>query len=343
MPASLMSLLHFTRSLRITVANSSGVLLTGSARLCYATPGEISAFEFFRRVDVRRAGRVRAIVSGETRARGRAFASRWRRGYRGARDRAQDRIGIVGAEIVAKSVADGYTLMFTTSALAVREAVYSKLPFNILRDFQPVSQSVTQSNVLVTHPSVAAKNVQELIALAKAKPGQLNYGSGGNASSSHLACELFRMLAGIDVVHVPYKGVPAALGDTIAGRMHFTIGSPVSTLHHVKDGRLKLIAVTTPKRSPALPDVPTIAEAGVPGYEFTGWMGWLAPAATPRAIITKLHVEAARIVHLPDVKQRFVIDAADPVGSTPPQFAAHLKSEIERWRNVVKQANIVAE
>ena len=254
-----------------------------------------------------------------------------------------NRIGIVGAEIVARAAADGYTLMFTTSALAVREAVYSKLPFSTLRDFAPVSQTVTQSNVLVTHPSLAANNVRELIALAKTRPGQLNYGSGGNATSAHLAGELFRLLAGIDVVHVPYKGVPAALGDTIAGRMQFTFGSPVSTLPHVKDNRLRLIAVTTARRAPALPDTPTVAESGLPGYEFTGWMGLLAPAATPRPVIARLHAEAARIVHLPDVKQRFVIDAADPVGGTPEQFAMFLKSEIERWRKVVKQAGIKVE
>jgi len=251
-----------------------------------------------------------------------------------------NRIGIVGAEIVARSAPDGYTLMFTTSALAVREAVYRNLPFNTLRDFQPVSQAVTQSNVLVTHPSVAAKTVQELVALAKAKPGYLNYGSGGNATSAHLAGELFRMLAGIEVVHVPYKGVPAALGDTIAGRMHYTFGSPVSTLPHVKDGRLRLLAVTTPRRAPALPDIPTVAESGVPGYEFTGWMGLLAPIDVPRAIVAKLHHEAARIVHLPEVKQRFVIDAADPIGRTPAQFAAHIRAEIERWTKVVRLAQI---
>lgn len=251
-----------------------------------------------------------------------------------------NRIGIVGAEIVARAAADGYTLMFTTSALAVRESVHAALPFNTLRDFQAISQAVTQSNVLVTHPSVAAKNVQELVALAKSRPGQLNFGSGGNATSGHLAGELFRLLAGIDVVHVPYKGVPAALGDTIAGRMHYTFGSPVSTLMHVKDGRLKLLAVTTAKRAPSLPEVPTVAESGVSGYEFTGWMGLLAPAATPRAVIARLHHEAARIVHLPDVKQRFVIDAADPVGSSPEQFSAFIRSEIERWSKVVARTGI---
>ena len=197
--------------------------------------------------------------------------------------------------------------------------------------------------MLATHPLVAAKNVQELVALGKAKPGQLNFGSGGNATSAHLAGELFRMLAGIDVVHVPYKGVPAALGDTIAGRMQFTFGSPVSTLPHVKDGRLRLLAVTTAKRAPALPEVPTVAESGVPGYELTGWMGLLAPADTPRTVVARLYQETARLVHLPEVKQRFVIDAADPVGSTPEQLTAHLKSEIERWSKVVKQAGIRAD
>ncbi len=199
-----------------------------------------------------------------------------------------NRLGIVGAEIAAKAAPDGYTLMFTTSALAVREAVYNNLPFSTLRDFQAVSQSVTQSNVLVINPAVPAKNVQEFVALAKAKPGAFNFGSGGNASSSHLACELFRNLAGINVVHVPYKGVPAALGDTIAGRVHYTVGSPVSTLPHVKEGRLRLLAVTTAKRAPALADVPTVAESGVPGYEFTGWMGWLAPKSEAHCAVCHL-------------------------------------------------------
>src|SRR5262245_27131496 len=182
-----------------------------------------------------------------------------------------NRIGIVGAETAARAAPDGYTVMFTTSALAVRESVYRDLPYSTLRDFQAVTQAVTQSNVLVVYPPVPAKSVKELVALAKAKPGALNYGSGGNATSNHLAGELFRLLAGIDVGDGPYQGVRAALTDTIAGRMLYTFGSPVSTLPHVKEGRLRLLAVTTAKRTPALPDVPTIAEAGVPGYDFTGW------------------------------------------------------------------------
>jgi tripartite-type tricarboxylate transporter receptor subunit TctC len=254
----------------------------------------------------------------------------------------ENRIGISGAESAARATPDGYTIMFTTSALAVREAVYRNLPYETLRDFQPVSQAVTQSNVLVTNPALPVKTVRELVALAKAKPGNLNYGSGGTATSNHLAGELFRLLAGIEVVHVQYKGVPAALTDTIAGRMHFTIGSPVSTLQHVKDGRLRLIAVTTAKRSPALPDVPTIAES-VPGYEFTGWMGMLVPRAVPRSVVTRLHAETVRIVHLPDVKQRFQFDAAEPVGSSPAEFRTFLASEIARWTKVVKDAGIKAE
>ncbi len=254
-----------------------------------------------------------------------------------------NRIGIAGAESAARATPDGYTVMLTTSALAVRESVYQKLPYNTLRDFQPVTQVATQANLLVTTPALAVASVKELIALAKAQPGRLNYGSGGNATSNHLAGELFRILAGIDVVHVPYRGVPQALIDLVAGRLQFSFGSSVASLPQVKEGKLRLLAVTAARRSPALPDVPTIAEAGVPGYEFTGWMGVLAPVGVPRSIVMKLHHDIKRIAHLPDVKQRFAVDAADPVGSTPEEFTAYLRSEIARWTKVVKAANIRAD
>ncbi|MES2561887.1 MAG: tripartite tricarboxylate transporter substrate-binding protein, partial [Pseudomonadota bacterium] len=188
-------------------------------------------------------------------------------------------------------------------------------------------------------PSIPAKTVPEFVAYAKARPGQLNFSSGGNGTSNHLAGVLFQMMSGIDTVHIPFKGVPAALTDTVAGRVHYTIGSPVSTLPHVKEGRLRLLAVTTPRRSTALPDVPTIAES-FPGYEFTGWMGFLVPVKVSRSIVDKLHKESVRIVYLPDVKQKLQLDAAEPVGSTPEQFSAHLGSELARWSKVVKAGGI---
>ena len=251
-----------------------------------------------------------------------------------------NRIGIVGAQAVAEAVPDGYTLMFTTSALAVRASVYHKLPYDTLRDFQPVTQALSQSNVLVVHPSVPAKNVRELVALARSRPGQMNYGSGGNATSNHLAGELFKLLAKIDVVHIPYRGVPLAISDLMAGRVDYLFGSPVSTLPQVKAGKLRLLAVTTPKRTPALPDVPTVAEAGVPGYAFTGWLGFFAPAKTPRAIVERLHAETVKILGQPEIRRRLLIEAADPVGSSPAEFTAFLKEEIARWTRVAREAQI---
>ena len=254
-----------------------------------------------------------------------------------------NRIGIAGIESTAHATPDGHTVLFTTAAIVVRESVYQKLPYRTLRDFLPVTQVVAQSNLLIVTPSLPAGSVKELVSLAKAKPGQLNYGSGGNATSNHLAGELFRLLAGIDVVHVPYRGVPLALTDLIAGRVQFSFGSPVSTLPLVKEGKLRLLAVTTARRSPALPGVPTIAEAGVPGYDFTGWMGVLTPAGVARDIVTKLYQDIARVVQLPEVKQRFGADGADPVGSSPEEFAAYLREEIARWTKVVRTAGIKAD
>ena len=251
-----------------------------------------------------------------------------------------NRNGIVGAEITAHAAPDGYTIMFSTSALSIRESVYRQLPFNTLRDFAPVGQVVSQSNVLVAHPGVPVKSVQELIAYARARPGELNYGSSGNASSNHLAGELFKLLTKVNFVHVPYKGLPQAVTDLLGGRMQIVFGSPSSTLPAARDGKLRLLAVTTPKRSPALPEVPTIAESGVPGYEFTGWIGVLLPARTPEAIVNKLSREVARIVQLPELKQRFAADATESVGSTPEEYAAFLKAEIARWTRVARAANI---
>ena len=251
-----------------------------------------------------------------------------------------NRIGVVGAETAAHAAPDGYTILFTTSALTVRESVYRKLPYSTLRDFAPATEVLSQSNVVVAHPALPARTIQELIALAKAKPGELNFGSGGNGTSNHLAGELLRIMAGINVVHVPYKGVPQAIVDTLAGRMQFTFASPMSAPPHVKEGRLRLLAVTTPQRSRSLPDVPTVAESGVPGYEFSGWMGLLVPRATSQDAVRKLQQEIARIIFVPEMEQRLAAEAAEPVGSSPADFAAFLKADIARWTRVVREANI---
>ncbi len=251
-----------------------------------------------------------------------------------------NRIGVAGAEIAKDAAADGHTLMFTTSALVMRESVYRTLPYGTLRDFQPITQALAQSNVLLVNPGVPAKTVRDLVALAKARPGQLNYASSGSGTSNHLAAELFRMLAGIRVVHVPYRGGPAALIDCIAGRVQYVITGPVPALPHVRDGKLRLLAVTTARRFPGLPDVPTVAESGIPGYEFTGWMGFLAPSGVQRGIIAKVQSDAAKILQRPEVKRRLLIDAAEPVASTPAQFKAFLESELAKWTKVANDAGI---
>ncbi len=254
-----------------------------------------------------------------------------------------NRNGILGPEIAAKADPDGYTLMLTTSALIVREAVYRKLPFNTMRDFAAVTQLVYQSNVLSVTPSLPAQSVKELIAYAKTRPGQLNYASGGNGTSNHLAGELFKYMAGVDIVHVPYKGVPQGLLDVIGGRMHMSFTSPVAAMAPARDGKLRMLAVTTTRRFAGLPNVPTMAEAGLPGYEFTGWMGVFVPARTPKPIISQLHAELVRIVKLPDVKDRLSGDGAEPVGSSPQEFSAYVDSELRKWKSVVIKAGIRAD
>jgi tripartite-type tricarboxylate transporter receptor subunit TctC len=254
-----------------------------------------------------------------------------------------NRTGIIGTEIAARAAPDGYTLLLSTTALAVREAVYRKLPVKILRDFAPVTQVMTQSNILVVHPGVPVKTVAELITYARARPGELNYGSSGNGASNHLAGEMFKTLARVDIVHVPYKGLPQAVTDLIGGRLQLIFASPSTALQQTRDGKLRLLAVTTPRRSPALPDLPTVAESGLPGYEFTNWIAVLAPARTATEIVYKLQREIALIVQSPELKQRFAADATDAVGSAPEEFAAFLKSELARWAKVARDADIRAD
>lgn len=254
-----------------------------------------------------------------------------------------NRTGIIGAELASRAAPDGYTVMVTTSSLLYREAIYEKPSVVTLRDFVPVTEAVKQALVLAVSPSLPAKSVQELVTLAKAKPGQLNFGTGGNGSASHLAGELFRILAGIKVLHVPYKGLPQALPDLLGGRLQYVFGTPESMLPLVNDGKLRLLALTNARRSPSLPEVPTLAESGVPGYEFAGWIGVMLPMGTSRDLVHKLHQEIVRILRLPDVRQKLEVNASEIVANTPEEFTTYLRAELARWRKVAREANIHVE
>lgn len=252
--------------------------------------------------------------------------------------------GTIGAEMVAKAVPDGYTILMGNLAThGINPNLYRKLPYDAIRDFAAITQVAEVTNVLVVHPSLRVQSTQDFIALAKAKPATINYGSGGSGSGAHLAAELFKSMAGINLVHVPYKGVGLAMNDLIGGQIQLMFSNLLSSLPHVRAGRLRALGVTTTKRSPAIPDLPTIDEAGLRGYEATNWFGVLAPAGTPKQVVTKLNADIVKVLHLPNVKDRLSSQGADPVGSSPEAFAAHIKSEIARWKMVITQAGIKAD
>lgn len=245
--------------------------------------------------------------------------------------------GNIGSDLVAKSVPDGYTLLLgTVGTHAINASLYKKMPYDTVKDFAPISLVASVPNILAVHPSVPAKSVKELIALAKAKPGVLAFASSGNGSSIHLSGELFKSMTDVDMVHVPYKGSGPALTDLVGGQVQLMFDNMPSSFPHVKAGRLRALAVTSPKRSPAAPDVPTIAEAGVPGYESVAWFGILAPAGTPPEIVKKLNTEIAKTLKSPEVMTRLASQGAEPVSNTPEQFAAYIKSEMTKWAKVVK-------
>lgn len=252
--------------------------------------------------------------------------------------------GVIAGELTAKAVPDGYTLiMGTIAAIATNVSLTRNLPYNPVRDFAPITQVAGQQLILVVHPSVAAKSVAELTALAKAKPGQLTFGSAGNGAGGHLSGELYKILAGVDLVHVPYKGVAPALVDVISGQLTMTFSSIISGAPHVKSGKVRALAVTGARRSVAFPDLPTMAEAGVKGYESSTWYGLLAPKATPRPIIMKLHDEVVAMLKLPAVRDRLLAEGAEPVGNTPEQFGAFIQAEIDKWGKVIRTAGLKAE
>ena len=251
--------------------------------------------------------------------------------------------GAIGVDRVAKSAPDGYTLgLLAQGQLTVNPALY-KVPYDTLKDFAAVSEASATLNMVVVHPTVPATNIKELVALAKEKPGALTYASGGNGSASHLPAELFKFMAGVNIVHIPYKGVSAAIPDLVGGRvtMSFIPTSPVLAL--VREGKLRGLAVTSSMRLPSMPDMPTVAESGYPGYEFTAWQGLLAPAGTPSGIVGRLHQETVRALAMPDVRAKYATLGMEPVGNTPAEFAAVIKSDLAKWANVVKVAAIKAD
>ena len=249
----------------------------------------------------------------------------------------------LGAEIAAKAAPDGYTLFMGTPAHAINAGLYRRLNYDIVKDFAPISLVTTGQYVLVANPSLPAKNVKDLIALAKAKPGQLNYASAGSGNATHLAGELFKSLTKVNVVHVPYKGSGPALTDVIAGQVQFMFSNLTAALPHMKTGRLRALAVTGPQRTPAAPDIPTLIESGVPGYTVTSWFGVLAPTGTAKEIVNRLNAELAKVMRAPGMKERLAGEGADPTSSSPAEFTAFIKTEIEKWRKVVKDAGITAE
>ena len=250
--------------------------------------------------------------------------------------------GTIGAALVAKAAPDGHTIIIVPSGFAVNPSIYKGLPFDALKDFAPVAQLASSPLVLVVHPSFPSKSVKELIAFLKARPGEINYGSSGNGSPPHIATELFKLLTGTKMTHIPYKGAGPAAVDVIAGQIPIYFMNALQAVPHMKSGRLRPLGVTSDKRFPGLAAVPTIAEAGVPGYVMTNWYGMLVPAGTPRTSVAKLHAEVARILNLPELKERLSSEGAEVIASTPEQFAAFLRSEMATAAKIVKASGMTA-
>lgn len=249
--------------------------------------------------------------------------------------------GNIGTEYAAKATADGYTLLMVTAGThGINPSLYRKLGFDAVKDFAPVSLVAMVPNIFVVNNAVPAKDLKEFIAYAKANQGKLNYGSPGNGSTAHLSMELFKTMTGVQMLHIPYKGSAGVLADVIGGQIIATMDNMPPYVPQVKAGKIRALAVSTPRRSPAVPDVPSVAEAGVPGYDSGAWFGLVAPANTPKDIVNKLSRETARILKLQDVSARLADLGAEPVGGTPEQFSAHIKAEIAKWAKVIKDANV---
>jgi tripartite-type tricarboxylate transporter receptor subunit TctC len=251
--------------------------------------------------------------------------------------------GTIASDAVAKAPPDGYTLLLPAFSHAVNPSLISKLPYDTLRDFTPIVLFASTANMLVTHPSIPAKTVRELIAFAKARPNQLTYGSAGNGTASHLAGELLNTMGGVSITHVPYKGIAPAHTDTMGGQISMMFDSLVTGIPAVKAGRLRAFGVTTLKRWPGAPDVPTMSEAGLTGYEVNSWYGLMGPAGLSREIVQRLNAEVIRSMAEPDARERLYSIGAEPMSNTPEEFAAYIRSEMAKWDKVVKAAGIRAE
>ncbi len=251
--------------------------------------------------------------------------------------------GIAGTDAAAKAAPDGYTFLMSNVSLVTSAYLYSKLAYDPQKDFVPVTLVATSPLMLVVHPSVAAKSVQELVALAKANPGKLTFGSGGVGSTPHLSAELFKSATGIDAVHVPYKGGAPALNDLVGGQLSFMIENVPGTMPFVRSGKLRALAITSAQRSPLEPALPTMAEAGVPGYEVVGWNGYFAVAGTPPEIVARLQAEVGKVLRLPEVREHLAALGAEPVGSTREEFAGFLRAEHARWGRIIREKGLRSE
>ena len=252
--------------------------------------------------------------------------------------------GTIACELVAKAAPDGYTLLLgNISTFAMAPSLYKKVNYDPVKSFAPITLVNTSANVLIAHPSVPATSTQALIALAKARPGQINYASAGSGTSPHLAAELFKSMAGVDLIHVPYKGSPQALTDLLGGQTQIMFASLVSALPHIRQSRLRALGVTSLKRAAALPEVPTISESGLRGYDVSVWMGIVAPAATPSPMIAQLNRQIAAILQSPDIRERLAVQGLEAVSDSPAEFGTYIASEVRKWAAVIKQAGVVAD
>jgi tripartite-type tricarboxylate transporter receptor subunit TctC len=248
----------------------------------------------------------------------------------------------IGAEIVARAVPDGYTVMLVSVSFAINASVATRLPFDSVKDFAPITLAARVPQILVVHPALPATSVSDLIALAKQRPGEINYASAGSGSSTHLAMELLLDKAGIALNHVPYKGTAPALTDLLAGQVQVMFDAIPPSLPHIRSGRIRPIAIGSAERSASMPDLPTVGESGVPGYAFTSWFGIFAPGGTPRALVDRLNGELVRIVRLPDIRERLLAMGVEPIGSTPDELGRHLAGEIKQWSDIVQRRHIRA-